>query len=274
MPLEGVSVLCFAASYAVALALELSRLIYPGKAQRIGAVIFGGAGLFAHSIFLALRLPSLSTEYGAILFLSWIMAVFYFVGSFRHAHKSFSIFLLPIVLGLVTLVAALSRNAQGININDSYLAVDGREFWRILHVALFVLAGTGISVGFAASVMYLVQARRLRSKSLPGWGLRMLSLERLETMNRRAIGLAFPFLTAGLLVGTARMLDGDTRLAGWTDVRILSTIAVWLIFALLLPLRYGFHLRGRPAALFTIAAFFLLLLTLVSAHAPAAGGPP
>src|SRR5215472_10733243 len=99
MPLERVSILCFAASYAVALACELSRLAYPGRAPRVGAAIFGGAGVMAHTIFLALRLPHLAAEYGAMLFLSWIMAVFWFVGSLRHAKTNFSIFLLPIVLG-------------------------------------------------------------------------------------------------------------------------------------------------------------------------------
>ena len=60
-----------------------------------------------------------------------------------------------------------------------------------------LLAAVGVCVGFLASVMYLVQAQRLRAKIPPGEGMRLLSLERLEAMNRHAINLAFPLLTAG-----------------------------------------------------------------------------
>ena len=39
-------------------------------------------------------------------------------------------------------------------------------------------------------------------------GLRLLSLERLESMNRRAINWAFPLLTVGLLLGVAIRVPG------------------------------------------------------------------
>ena len=72
--------------------------------------------------------------------------------------------------------------------------------------------------------MYLVQARRLRQKLNPFGGVRLLSLERLETMNRRAINWAFPLLTAGLLVGAIRLPTADTSAVSWTDLKILSTV--------------------------------------------------
>src|SRR6516164_9791711 len=266
MPLDRVSILCFGASYAVAFAFELSRLFRTSTIQRLAATFLGAAGVLAHSIFLALRLPSLASEYGSLLFLAWILAVFYLFGSFRHARQTWSVFVLPVVLGLVGLAAALARN-QGMTVaSDDYFLFDRIEFWRLLHVAVFVLAAVGISVGFVASVMYLVQAHRLKTKSFFNPGIRMLSLERLEAMNLRAIAWAFPFLTVGLLIGTARMLDNQAGLQGWTDLRILSTVALWLLFGILLYLRYGQHQRGRRIALLTIVAFALLLLTLVTSH--------
>src|SRR5262249_32013972 len=161
------------------------------------AVVFGAAGLFAHSVFLALRLPSLSTEYGSLLFLAWILAVFYLFGSIHHARQVWSLFVVPIVLGLICLAAVLAP-ASGPATPDSYRVIDDWELWRLFHVAVFVLAAAGISVAFVASVMYLVQAHRLKTKALNP-RFRMLSLERLEAMNRRALALAFPFLTVGLL---------------------------------------------------------------------------
>ena len=49
--------------------------------------------------------------------------------------------------------------------------------------------------------------------------------------------------------------------------------ALWLVFAVLLFLRYGRHLRGRQAALLTIVAFTLLLVTLTLPHFVPGGGP-
>src|SRR5439155_26002774 len=121
----------------------------------------------------------------------------------------------------------------------TFLPLDGETLWRMLHIACFILAAVGVCVAFVASVMYLVQAQRLKAKTVPSHGLRLLSLERLEQMNRRAITSAFPLLTAGLLLGLVQMVHEGTRLYSWTDPRILSTVLLWLVFAIVLYLRYG-----------------------------------
>jgi ABC-type transport system involved in cytochrome c biogenesis permease subunit len=149
------------------------------------------------------------------------------------------------------------------------------RFWGLIHGVLLVLAGVGVCVGFLASVMYLVQAHRLKAKILPGDGLRLLSLERLEQMNRRAIAWAFPLLTAGVLVGLALIQNqGTTGTWDWKDPKILGTVVLWLVFAILLYLRYGVHLRGRRVAQLTIVAFVLLVFTLASTHTSVPGGGP
>jgi ABC-type uncharacterized transport system permease subunit len=73
-------------------------------------------------------------------------------------------------------------------------------------------------------------------------------------------------LTAGLLVGVALMLQEKGGIAELGHVKILSTIVLWVVFAILLYLRYGIHVRGKRVAFMTIVAFGLLLFTLVSAH--------
>ena len=55
--------------------------------------------------------------------------------------------------------------------------------------------------------------------------------------------------------------------------KVVGTVGLWLAFVVLLVLRYGLHQRGRHLALGTIAAFALLLATLVAAH-PIEGGLP
>src|SRR5205085_3539109 len=118
---------------------------------------------------------------------------------------AWGVFVLPLVLGLVGLAAAFGRPEgaprQAVPARD--WSVQDDRFWALVHAGALFLAAVGLCVGFLASLMYLVQARRLRAKRPPGRGLRLLSLERLEAMNRRAITAAFPLLTVGIVLVAA-----------------------------------------------------------------------
>ncbi len=268
MIFERVTVFCFAASYAVALLLEVAQLFRPRAAVRLCSVGFGSAGLLAHTIFLAVQRPVLGSRDGSLLFLSWILAVFYLYGTLHHRRIAWGLFVLPLVLGLIGLGTLFGTERPAAE--ESWWP----PFWVSVHLVLLLLAAVGIIVAFLASVMYLVHARRLRSKALPVEGLKFLSLERLEEMNRRAILLAFPLLTAGVLVGMALLARSPEPVQSWTDPRVLLAALLWLVFGVLLYLRYSRHIRGRRVAILTIVAFVLLVATLAVPHTLGRGGMP
>jgi ABC-type transport system involved in cytochrome c biogenesis permease subunit len=274
MPIDRITVFCFAASYAVSLVLELFLLLRPNAVARWAALAFGLAGLLAHSLYLVVQRPTLASAFGSLLFLAWIVAFFCFFGALHHRHRAWGVVVLPLVLGLVVVAAALGRPGSAGDGLPAWVTFFGPGFWNQVHGALVLLAGVGVCVGFLASVMYLLQARRLRAKVPPGRGLQLLSLERLEKMNRRAINAAFPLLTAGVVVGVVLLVQKADQLAGWADPKIIGTGLLWLVFVVLLYLRYGFHARGRLLAVMTIVAFGLLVFTLASAHAVVQGGVP
>jgi ABC-type transport system involved in cytochrome c biogenesis permease subunit len=271
MPLDRITILCFAASYGVALALEFLHLFRPRPVYRWLTAGFAAAGLLAHTLFLLVQRPPLASPFGSLLLLAWVVAIFYLYGSVHHRHLAWGAIVLPVVFGL-TLLAALTGPPGPTAEGSSDLP--GEAAWGLIHGGLLLLAAVGVCVAFVASVMYLIQARQLRSKVLPGKGLKLGSLERLEQMNRRAINTAFPLLTAGVVLGVLLLAQHADQLGGWTDPKIWSTGLLWLVFVLLLYLRYGYHLRGRPLALLTILAFALLLVTLASSHAIVQGGTP
>jgi ABC-type transport system involved in cytochrome c biogenesis permease subunit len=278
MPAElgRITEFCFAASYAVALVLELVRQFWPRPGLRWLALTFTGAGLIAHSVFVAVNPLPLQTPFGSLIFLAWILAVFGLYGSVHHRRLAWGLFVLPLVLGLIALAEVFPEGSPPRPSQGSWelFAMQGKQFWPALHGTLMLLAAVGVSVGFIASLMFLVQTHRLRTKQLPGRGLKLWSLERLEAMNRRAIILAFPLLTVGLLVAVVQMLkhpDGDQA---WESLKVVSTIALWVVFAILLYLRYGARAGGRQMALLTIVAFGLMLFALGSAHPFAPGGGP
>jgi len=261
--MQRVTIFCFIASYLTALVLELWHLFRTRPVLRLLGLGFGTAGLLAQTIYLAVQKPHLAWQLGFMLLLAWILAIFYLYGSLHHGRLAWGVFVLPLVLGLVAL-GGLGAWLDPPPPDSPRFHFNNLLSLPAVHATLLVLATVGLCVGFLASLMYLFQAQRLRAKVPPGHGLRLLSLERLEAMNRRAIYLAFPLLTLGMLLGAVLMFAEG--IPGWSDPRVLSTIVLWTTFAVLFYLRFSDQVRGRTSALLTILTFILLLCCLTLSH--------
>jgi ABC-type transport system involved in cytochrome c biogenesis permease subunit len=261
-PLQHVTYTCFGLSYLLAFLLELARVRWPRRWLRLAGLAFGALGLLTHTAFLAFRHPPPADPDGGLLTVAWVLAVFYLYGTVHHGRQAWAVFVLPVVLGLIGLAFA---RVQGPLPSDAMPWPSGDRTWGVVHGSALLLAAVGVSVGFLASVMYLVQAARLRAKTNPLGGLSVLSLERLEAMNRRAVNAAFPLLTIGLVLGAA-LVKPDDESAGWLSVKALGTVGLWLAFVVLLYLRYAAHVPGRRLALLTIGAFGLMVVVLAANH--------
>ena len=271
-PPQGIYHACFGLSYLVALLLEVGQLLRPSHAWRWAALAFGVAGLFAHTVYVVVHQPSPAAPDGSLLLLAWVLACFaIYGGTVHYSRQAWAVFILPLVILLVGLSYALFTSGETGSGFSIPAWARGERFWGAIHGTLILLAAVGVSVGFLASVMYLIQARRLRKKMNPGRVVPMLSLERLETMNRRALNVAFPLLTVGLLLGIL-LRQGQSLGEDWLSLKILSTAGLWVVFAVLLYLRYGAHVPPRRLALLSIFAFALMLVALTTAHPFAVGG--
>lgn len=269
--MNRVTLTCYLASYALALVLELLNLRSPRRSLRALALVAGAAGVAAHTIYLYARQPPLIRPFGWMQFLGWILAIYYLSGAIHHRKLSFGVFVLPLVLGLIGLGLLLGPPGPDESGFFTDTTAEQPGVWGPVHGGLILMATVGVCVAFLASVMYLIQSHRLRTKTPPGQGLRLLSLERLETMSRRAVFLAFPLLTGGVVAGVILILKGS-EIVGWDDPRVLSTGVLWVVFALLLAVRLGHLFKGRQVALMTIAAFVLLVCCLAISHAPTRQG--
>jgi ABC-type uncharacterized transport system permease subunit len=259
-----ITVMCFAASYAVAFALEIWHMVRPRPILRLVALGFAAAGLVAHVIYLLAQSVPLGSPTGSLFFVALILAVFYVGETIHHQRIAWALFVLPLVLALIGL-GVLVQQSGGIQTPATL-----GDFWVWTHIVLLLLAAVGVSIGFIASVMYLVQLRRLQAKLAPNQGLPLFNLERLELMNRRAILAAFPLLSVGLLIGI--ILQFSAGVNDWLSLRVVSVASLWMVFAILLYLRYRIHVRGRQLALWTVLAFAILMLALVSSHDFTEGG--
>lgn len=196
---DNVSITCFFASYLIALGLELSQFLRTSRMNRWVAIVFSGAGLLAHTIYLVHRSrvsglpPLVGSMHDWMLVLAWVASLAYLVLELRNSRLGLGVFLLPVVLLLVG--SATRANADKVIVRDSLYAV------KMLHASLLVFGIAGVAIGFLLSLMYLVQHNRLKHKTPDPDSLQLYSLERLNRMNRWAVSGSVPLLTIGMAAG-------------------------------------------------------------------------
>ncbi|HEX4132761.1 MAG TPA: cytochrome c biogenesis protein CcsA [Pirellulales bacterium] len=265
--LSRISITCFAASYAVALLLELTRLWFRSGVRGAAMLAFAGAGLIAHTMFLAYRglttsggIP-LSSEFDWYLIAAWALTVVYLYLTVYHPRTAFGPFVLPVVLGLVGIAARFADRTP-------FPRSQALEVWGMIH-GLSLLAGTvAVATGFVGGVMCLVQARRLKHKVAPHSGLQLPSLEWLERLNARAITISMMALAIGFLSGIVLNLVNDRLHVDhlpWSDPIVWSSALLlgWLVAAAGFTWFYRPARQGRKVAYLTVASFLFLVLAVV-----------
>ena len=282
--IERLTLLCFAGTYGLALASDLARFVVRWHARWYVTVGLTALGWIVQTAYLANSswqgdAELVTTPFGSLLILAWILAgidLYLLVRSPRTAAAG--LFVLPVVLGLVA-AAAMGAKRSGW-VGDLATNSPAVTFWGVTHGLLLTAGSVFTCVATAAGLMYLVQSNRLKHKRPPRFGLALPSLEQSERLNRAAITAAFPLLTAGLIIGLILTVVGH-RATGttirWTDPKVVSTLAMWVVFAVLLHARYRPEMRGRRVMLLSVLAFLFLafslfgleLLRIPSAH----GGP-
>src|SRR5207302_191206 len=100
-------VFCFLASYLVAFALELGRLLGRSVISRVVMIGFGIAGFVAHTVYLLNRSqqthlpPLLSSTHDWMLVLAWVLVLFYIFLTLAQRELAVGVFALPVVMILV-----------------------------------------------------------------------------------------------------------------------------------------------------------------------------
>jgi ABC-type uncharacterized transport system permease subunit len=264
------TVLCFAGTYALALLSELARFAVRAPARwylTIGLTALAWAVQTAYlaNLVMASRTVPMTTLFESMLVLSWVLAA---IGLYLMVHvprTAVGTFMLPIVVALSAL-AGTSAPRQA----DWRTAWGGATaFWGMVHGAFLLAGAVSTCVAFAAGLMYLAQAHRLKHKRPPRFGFTLPSLEQSERINRGAVALAFPLLTFGLLIGVILSLELGANPApgaaplGWTDPKVLSALVMWVVFAVLVHARLRPEMRGRGVVWLTIVAFAFLVFTWV-----------
>ncbi len=190
--------------------------------------------------------------------LGFLIAGLFFLAWWFWEAISLGLFALPVTFFLV-FVPALGLTpyvfpSQGV-----------RTSWLVAHISALLAAYAGLGFSLLASVLYLVQERRLKSKvkaSDDSWSAPLDWLPPLDTLERIAHAMllfGFQCMTVGLILGAVLVQETSLGAAYFLDPKVIASFAMWGVYVLLLFLRQTAGLRGRKAAYLSGAVLAFML---------------
>lgn len=242
-------------AYALGFASYL-RFLYSGRevAGRLGT-IFLTLGLVAHYFALLERSRGSHTVpyhdlYGSMSLFGWLLALTYLGLEFYHRQRSVGAFVLPWVLAFF--LAANLAPADRLSPTPAH----GPVF--AFHVTLSILAYAAFALSFVLSLIFLVENRLLRHRTLTDVVWRLPALELLERMSRSSVLVGLISIT----IGTALGFIWVDRLTGqYYDPKYVITIVVLLLYAVYLQLARTATWRGARASRLCIFNFVIVVLS-------------
>ncbi|MAT16827.1 MAG: hypothetical protein CMJ46_16330 [Planctomyces sp.] len=266
--IANVTVVCFLASYIVALIAEFFRLNNPKAWLRWLVLFFSLAGFLAHTVYLIVRSrvhglpPLVGSSHDWSLVLSWLCVLYYLARTLRDQKLALGVFLFPIVI-------LLTLSAYFVSTDSSELVQEkGDRGWALLHAAFLVLGIAGVLLSFITSMMYLFQHHRLKNKQAIPVGLRLPNLEKLAKINWWAVIVSVPLLTLGLISGFGLALHlkktSEAHELSFGDPVILTSAFLWIVMAVVFVfLLVKPRTKSRQVAWMTLWVAGFLVLTLV-----------
>jgi ABC-type transport system involved in cytochrome c biogenesis permease subunit len=145
--------------------------------------------------------------------------------------------------------------------------------WFPLHVGISLLGDAVFALAFSASVLYLIQERRLKAHRGRGKRGPLPSLETLDRVSHTCLVWGLVLLTFGVVSGIVWAHVVWSNRPWMSDPKILFTLLVWLLYVVLLQGRMTAGWRGRWAAQLTIAGFLVIVFSLVGVNVLGIGIP-
>ena len=256
--------------------LRVAAILYAGSCVAVfPAVLYGlvgwrktcihlaGLGFFFHFVSAVEMLiqahrwmPVGAREVESLL--GFAVAGVFFLVWWLYEGISLGIFALPATFFLV-LVPALGPDRY-------HFPSEGvRTSWLVAHIAALLVAYAALCFSMLASVLYLLQENRIKSKPKPGqdswwapldW---MPPLDTLERISHATLEFGFPCMTVGLVIGSVLAQETPLGASYFLDPKIIAAFISWAVYVVLLLVRRSAGLRGRKAAYLSGAVFVVMI---------------
>ncbi len=221
----------------------------------MGAVVHGGA-IVEHSVKAGHLAVANSQQ--ALSFFAWVIVAAFLIMQGKLRIRVLGSFVSPLAVLFMVLSSLLPAGmVPKTGIFNSA--------WFVFHITSIFLANALFALSFSAGIMYLIQERHIKKKSLGNLYMRLPSLDRLDQINHICLITGFPLLTVGLITGFAYASTIWASPWSW-DPKEISALVTWLIYAILLHERLAVGWRGRRAAWLAIFGFSAILITFLGVN--------
>ena len=183
--------------------------------------------------------------------LAFISMTFFMVIYAIYQTTSPGVVVFPVVFFL-TFVAAVDQQPVLLT------ALVQRRGWLVAHIILIFTGYAALVLSFGASLLYLLQERRLKSKQPTSLISFLPALEVIDQIGYRSLLLGFPFMTLGLITGSVVALTTYGRV-DFLDPKILLSVLMWAVYMIMVFTRWNSGWRGRRAAILASFAFVAAL---------------
>jgi len=248
-------------AYVVGLIHSLVSFVYKREVFYRVAVAAIGLGFALHTSFLIV----LGFEKGhfpltdlreSLAFFAWAVCLCFLIAYIRYSFKALGLFLLPLVTVLMLGTVVLKA---------SPVPTIFKSYWIVFHTTFIFLAYGMLFVTFVSGLLYLMQERELKTKRPRTLFYRLPSLELLDELFVKFLVAGFCFMTIGLMAGI--IFAEKDLVRGWqTDPKVLSAGVTWVIYLALIYLRLTAGLRGKKAALLSVAGFVSAIFAFLGAN--------
>ncbi len=249
--------------YAAAAVAVFPAVLYGIVRWKKSCVHLGGMALFFHFVSVVEMLvqahhfmPVTVREIESILGLA--VACLFFLVWWLYDAISLGIFALPATFFLV-FVPALGPDRY------TFPSEGVRTSWLVAHIAALLIAYAALCFSLLASVLYLVQERRIKSKPKAGqdsWWVPLDWLPPLDTLERishATLEFGFPCMTVGLVIGSVLAQETALGAAYFSDPKVIASFISWGVYVFLLFVRRSAGLRGRKAAYLSGAVLIVMM---------------
>ena len=244
--------------YGLASLAVLPAALYDRPAWRRVALPAAVAGAFFNFVSLAEMLNAAHhtlpvSSHEMLSLLGLLLACGFLLVAWGYQTVSLGVFVLPVVF-LLVLVPAFVPGQQ------TFSSPLFRSGWIVLHIALLMAAYAALFVSLLASVLYLLQERRLKSKSAHGIFNWLPPLATIDDIAYKTLLFGFPCMTAGLLAGSL-IAQESVGPAYFLDPKVLLSFAMWAVYSGMIFIRRHAGLRGRRAVY--LSSFVVLVVLTV-----------
>jgi ABC-type uncharacterized transport system permease subunit len=249
--------------YAAAAVAVFPAVLYGIVRWKKSCVHLGGMALFFHFVSVVEMLvqahhfmPVTVREIESIL--GFAVACLFFLVWWLYDAISLGIFALPATFFLV-FVPALGPDRY------TFPSEGVRTSWLVAHIAALLIAYAALCFSLLASVLYLVQERRIKSKPKAGqdsWWAPLDWLPPLDTLERishATLEFGFPCMTVGLVIGSVLAQETALGAAYFADPKVIASFISWGVYVFLLFVRRSAGLRGRKAAYLSGAVLIVMM---------------